>query len=87
MRITDNDIRSYLAGRWKSKNCPRCNADNWVCGEAENLNGLLPIGSDAATTIAQTRDTLPLVWLICGVCGHAEFIGLKAIEHWKASER
>ena len=64
---------------------PSCGAEDWDCGDGDNFNALLPIGSATNTMIAQTRETLPLAWLICNRCGSVEMIGLRAIEHWQES--
>jgi hypothetical protein len=84
MSITPEDIRAYVSARWKAASCARCGAADWASGEIENLNGLLPLGKPQDTTLGQTRETLPLAWLICAACGHVEMVALRAIEHWKA---
>ncbi len=84
MSITPDDVRAYMAAKWTSIECLRCGGAGWSCGEVDNLNGLLPIGSSANTMVAQTRETLPIAWIVCNDCGHVEMIAIKAIEHWRA---
>jgi hypothetical protein len=85
MHLTPDDIRGYIAATWNNPSCRRCGANAWDCGDGDNFNALLPIGSGTNTMIAQTRETLPLAWVVCNQCGSVDLIALKAIEVWKQS--
>ena len=82
MEITGKVLVDFINDKWADSSCPRCGEVNWTGGGPNNLKGLLPLGDDAAASISGTQQALPMIWLVCGTCGHIELIGAKPVRKW-----
>lgn len=82
MALTFAQIQEFTRAKWTNPNCPRCNSNKWVYGNDDQVMGLLPVGSAELSNTNAAPSNLPLIYYICRVCGHTEFIAKKLIERW-----
>ena len=80
--LTPEDVIAFIKDRWRQRDCPRCGQEQWHIGAPDNFKGLMPLGDDDASS-SLSKTALPVNWLVCGSCGHVEFIGTKILRAWK----
>jgi len=86
MALTYDNIHEFLVAKWKNSACPRCQSNDWQFSKDDTIAVFLPAGPITLQGPSTSTSNIPMIWVLCKVCGHVEFMGMKLIERWLVSK-
>ena len=85
-RILVDDVREFIAEKWKHSECELCGTDRWMSYPEPTEYIYLTVGSGHGPVVFSAQATVAFLPLSCINCGNLRLIDARTFEQWRRTK-